>query len=74
MTVHWHHYKDASGPCNRLMGKDPSPTDSEPTHACREQKGSDCNVYTDEAARYNSFGKLVQVCFEQRADEIEKLK
>jgi hypothetical protein len=58
MTVNWTHYKDASGPCKRLYARlfgenSPHAIDSQPTHSCFENKGSDCNVYTDESAIRN---------------------
>jgi hypothetical protein len=74
MTVNWTHYKDASDLCNRINAIDENHPRSEPTHACFERKGSDCDVITDESARYDMFGKLVQICFEARQDEIERMK
>jgi hypothetical protein len=59
MKVHSIHYKDASVSCHDLeaksVGKDPATFKSEPTHACREVKGPDCYVYTDESAKHDAF-------------------
>jgi hypothetical protein len=74
MHVHWHHYKDATGPCHRMLARatnrDPDSFTSKPTHACREIKDTDCNVYSDESAKATDFGELVQDCFDTRNSEI----
>jgi hypothetical protein len=58
MKVRWFHYNDATGPCHRMLAmatdRDPDSFTSKPTHACREIKGMDCNVYSDEAAKVSS--------------------
>lgn len=73
MNVHWIHYADASGPCHHVeadsTGKDSASFASKPAHACFWHKDRDCYVYTDESAKYEIFGKLAQLCFEEREDE-----
>jgi hypothetical protein len=68
MEVHFIHYKDASRPCHELEAKSIA-TDSEPIHACGGVWGSDCYVYTDKAAKLDTFGELVRNCFETRRAE-----
>ncbi len=74
MQVHWNHYSDASGPCHRLLAKaadkGPDSFTSKPAHACREIKGTDCYVYSDESAKATDFGELVRDCFDTRDMEI----
>jgi hypothetical protein len=74
MKVHWLHYNDATGPCHRMLARatdrDPDSFTSKPTHACREIKGMDCNVYSDETAKVTAFGELVRDCFDTRDAEI----
>jgi hypothetical protein len=78
MRVDWHHYKNAIPECHtvlaRATGRDPDSFTSKPTHACRENDGSQCTVFSDDHAGAAAFGDLVQDCFDIRDLEISSMR